>query len=213
MKHIYLVQHGETDYNKRHINQGSEIDVTMNHKGVLQAQKTAEYLKTRGPFDIIYASPSIRTTQTATLISTQTQTPIVYNDLLLEKRNGKLAGMDKKDPVYIDYNAYKKSLKGNDPIENKLNEELYANEADKKFDIGKETESELRQRCHDFIDILIDSPHSRIIVTGHASMLCCLIKTLFKIPHVSNAGNCFISYLQCNVDGFKMITEPNILHL
>ncbi len=62
IKIIYLIRHGETDYNKQGIVQGSGIDAELNETG--HAQAAAFYHAYKGvKFDKIYTSALIRTQQ------------------------------------------------------------------------------------------------------------------------------------------------------
>jgi len=63
MKKIYLIRHGQTEYNKRNIVQGGTIDASLNDTGKLQGQAFFEYYK-EVPFDIVYTSALIRTKET-----------------------------------------------------------------------------------------------------------------------------------------------------
>lgn len=62
-KEIYLIRHGETEYNKRGIVQGSGIDADLNETGRNQAEA---FHKKYGdvPFEKVYTSALIRTHQT-----------------------------------------------------------------------------------------------------------------------------------------------------
>ena len=62
-KEIYLIRHGETEYNKRGIVQGSGIDADLNETGRRQAEAFFNYYK-EIPFQKIYTSALIRTYQT-----------------------------------------------------------------------------------------------------------------------------------------------------
>lgn len=62
-KTIYLIRHGETEYNRLGIVQGSGVDATLNDIGIAQATafyQTYQYI----PFDKIYTSTLQRTVQT-----------------------------------------------------------------------------------------------------------------------------------------------------
>ena len=61
-KTIYLIRHGETDYNRRGIVQGSGIDADLNDIGEAQALAFFESYQ-HVPFDKIYTSKLKRTTQ------------------------------------------------------------------------------------------------------------------------------------------------------
>ncbi|MDX2189368.1 MAG: histidine phosphatase family protein [Bacteroidota bacterium] len=62
MKNIYLIRHGQTDYNLRGIVQGSRVDTSLNETGQKQAQMFFEAYK-HVPFDKIYTSKLKRTVE------------------------------------------------------------------------------------------------------------------------------------------------------
>jgi len=61
-KHIYLIRHGQTDYNKMGIVQGSGVDTDLNDKGLAQARLFFEKYKSV-PFDKVYTSKLKRAIQ------------------------------------------------------------------------------------------------------------------------------------------------------
>ncbi|MEE9372204.1 MAG: histidine phosphatase family protein [Saprospiraceae bacterium] len=63
-KIIFCLRHGQTDYNKNGIVQGSGIDSDLNEMGRLQAQQFYDYYKKRIKFDLIIYSALKRTKQT-----------------------------------------------------------------------------------------------------------------------------------------------------
>ena len=60
---LYIIRHAETEYNKKGIIQGSEVDSDINHVGESQANSFYEYYKDIN-FDKIYVSDLKRTFQT-----------------------------------------------------------------------------------------------------------------------------------------------------
>lgn len=66
---LYLVRHGETDYNRHGIVQGSGIDSEINAKGRAQARALADRLAPVG-VDALYASTLHRAKQTADILAT-----------------------------------------------------------------------------------------------------------------------------------------------
>jgi 2,3-bisphosphoglycerate-dependent phosphoglycerate mutase len=62
IKKIYLIRHGETEYNRLGIVQGSGIDAHLNATGQQQASAFFEYYKNE-TFDKIYTSALVRTHQ------------------------------------------------------------------------------------------------------------------------------------------------------
>jgi len=61
-KKIYLVRHGQTDYNLRGIVQGSGIDASLNERGHKQAEEFYESYRDI-PFDKVYTSTLRRTVE------------------------------------------------------------------------------------------------------------------------------------------------------
>ena len=62
-KKIYIVRHGQTDFNLQNIVQGSGVDSSLNQRGLAQAKAFFEYYKDV-PFDKIYTSTLKRTKET-----------------------------------------------------------------------------------------------------------------------------------------------------
>jgi broad specificity phosphatase PhoE len=61
-KKIYLIRHGQTDYNLQNIVQGSGVDTDLNDRGRQQAQAFFERYK-EVPFQKVYTSALKRTHQ------------------------------------------------------------------------------------------------------------------------------------------------------
>ncbi|MCF8254151.1 MAG: histidine phosphatase family protein [Bacteroidia bacterium] len=61
-KLLYIIRHGETDFNRLGIVQGSGIDMPLNDLGILQAKRFYDYYKDI-QFSKIYTSSLIRTQQ------------------------------------------------------------------------------------------------------------------------------------------------------
>jgi probable phosphoglycerate mutase len=92
---IYLVRHGETDWNLNHRFQGRS-DVPLNETGRKQANALALMLK-NDPINAIYASPLIRALETARLIKTfHPQIPIIEQEGIIEMDLGEFEGMEGK---------------------------------------------------------------------------------------------------------------------
>ena len=78
MSYVYLVRHGETDWNRTHRIQGSS-DIPLNDTGRAQAARTAALLARR-QWDAIYSSPLSRAFETATI--TDSTTPDWYEEIV-----------------------------------------------------------------------------------------------------------------------------------
>ncbi|MFA6301212.1 MAG: histidine phosphatase family protein [Candidatus Paceibacterota bacterium] len=85
-KVIYFVRHGQTEANLAGVRQGE--GGSLSAKGREQALATAKrFPKQKGRPDIIYASPFLRTKETAEIIAKELNLKIKYTDLLKERKN------------------------------------------------------------------------------------------------------------------------------
>lgn len=92
---IHFVRHGETEYNVLGISQG-QLDIPLNEKGLAQAKKLKEQLKSYH-FDVIYTSPLVRASKTAEIINEYHGVKIVVDDRLKEFYAGKRQGTKASD--------------------------------------------------------------------------------------------------------------------
>ena len=90
---IYLVRHGETDWNLAKRIQGS-TDIPLNDTGRAQAATTGQLLDRRS-WDAIYSSPLGRARETAEIIARETglDSPVLV-DALVERQYGDAEGLD-----------------------------------------------------------------------------------------------------------------------
>ena len=93
---IYVVRHGQTDWNKKGILLGS-TNRPLNSKGKEQALQLREKLKNI-KFDFIISSSLERAITTAKIATTNTK--IIENDNLQERDYGKLEGTKPKNIAY-----------------------------------------------------------------------------------------------------------------
>ncbi len=87
---LFVVRHGQTDWNLEHRAQGS-VDIPLNATGILQAEEARDKLAGM-QFDICYASPLRRAKKTAEIIVGD-KCPIIYNRLLVERCFGDFEGL------------------------------------------------------------------------------------------------------------------------
>ena len=89
---IYLLRHGQTDWNARHKLQG-RTDIPLNQAGRQMAQKAHDdYLNVH--FDICYTSPLLRARETAELLLEGRDVPIYTDDRLMEMSFGEYEGIE-----------------------------------------------------------------------------------------------------------------------
>lgn len=88
---LYIVRHGQTDWNIKKQSQGV-ADIELNATGIAQAEALAEDIRRRGlKFDVVYASPLRRAKKTAEII-TGNRPDIIYDRRLVERDYGELEG-------------------------------------------------------------------------------------------------------------------------
>lgn len=96
---IYVLRHGQTDYNVRNVYQG-QIDVPLNDVGIEQAKEIAK--KFNGiKVDAILVSPLTRAKQTAQYVSEVTKVPIVIEKDLIERSFGDMEGHHNREDCNI----------------------------------------------------------------------------------------------------------------
>jgi len=66
---LFLVRHGQTDYNLKHLLQGSGINSSLNQTGQNEAEKLKNTEKLLMKTDMIYSSPLERAVQTGEIVT------------------------------------------------------------------------------------------------------------------------------------------------
>lgn len=102
---IYMVRHGETDWNKAKKVQG-RADIPLNAYGRELAEKTAEGLQDV-PFDLAYTSPLSRAKETAQIILKGKNIPLIEDPKIQEICFGEYEGIvyrgEEKSPQSIEF--------------------------------------------------------------------------------------------------------------
>lgn len=157
-KTIYFLRHGETDYNRRKIVQGSGVDSELNDWGHRQAQAFYDYYQNL-PFEVVITSFLQRTHQTAHPFIAQ-GIPWEQNPDINEINWGVHEGRE-SEPWMID--AYK----------NLITE--WKNENFTAALEGGESALSLARRSQRFIDGLRTRPEELLLVCSHGRALRCLM--------------------------------------
>lgn len=87
---LYIVRHGETDWNAEGKTQG-ESDIPINNKGIKQAKALNKNLKDV-KFNAVFSSDLVRAQRTAEIIAMERKLAVKTSYLLRERRYGKLDG-------------------------------------------------------------------------------------------------------------------------
>lgn len=88
---LYLIRHGETDYNKNRRIQG-QCDIELNEYGRELARVTAEGLKDVS-FDVVFTSPLKRAKETAQIIIDGREIPVIEDERIQEIGFGEYEGL------------------------------------------------------------------------------------------------------------------------
>lgn len=149
---IYLVRHGETDFNKKDVLQGQSQNPQLNETGVRQATTLKNKLKDI-KFDVCFTSPMIRTWSTA-MILVGDRVEIKEDKRLIERYFGDLEGK----PV-LSYDSHKY-------WDYKLNSN----------DENIEPIQDIFKRCNDFLNDLKKNYNddNTILIVSHSATIRCL---------------------------------------
>lgn len=91
---LYIVRHGQTDWNLNGLTQG-QTDIPLNPAGIKQAKELGDDLK-HILFDAIFSSDLIRAKRTAEIITFERNLAVQTTKLLRERRYGEQEGKDDK---------------------------------------------------------------------------------------------------------------------
>lgn len=159
---IYLIRHGETDYNLQHKIQGI-TDTVLNETGIKQAKSTkVEFDKL--DIDLIICSTLTRAKQTADILNEDKQIKTIYSDLLVERNFGILEGEYKTEEEF-------KKLMKDDSVSVK----------------DMETLPMLYNRAKIIIDKVIKEYNSKnVCIVTHGGFALALEKYIFEITNINN---------------------------
>ena len=176
LKEIYLIRHGQTDYNIRGIVQGRGVDSDLNATGLQQADAFYDAYKDI-PFELVFTSELKRTSQTVSKFISN-GIPHIADGALDEINWGDYEGVSLNKDMeqrYLSIIADWRS--GNIHV---------------KID-GGESAYDLHQRQLPFIEKLRLLPQNKILICSHGrsirAMLCALtnkpISIMDDFPHLN----------------------------
>lgn len=97
--HLILLRHGESVGNAEKRHQG-QADYPLTALGRDQSRKLGEYWQARNThFDRMISSPLLRARETAEILQEYFDLEILFNPLLMERDNGKLAGLTHQEAL------------------------------------------------------------------------------------------------------------------
>lgn len=156
---LYLIRHGETEFNVKGIIMG-QADSPLTAKGIQQAQSLTERLRDV-EFDACYTSDLPRASTTAEIVCSMRKIPLYEVESLRERNWGKFSG--------IPYEQFAKEYEEKIESEKQLNEkELW----DFKVHADIESNSELNKRFEQCLtDIGKSNQGKTLLVVTHGGCL------------------------------------------
>lgn len=178
-KVFYIFRHGETDFNREGRWQGAGLDPELNLAGITQAHLLAETLRPLN-LQIIYSSPLQRALQTAEIIGSELNIPVVVNNELIEGNFGINEGQYHKDIILTE--------------EYKTWRNLDADYIHFRFE-GGESKFEIMQRMFGAVSELLKTPEDVIGISSHsAAIRYLLLQFGLQIPRLENGALIRLAY-------------------
>ncbi len=195
---LYLVRHGETDWNKVKKIQG-QVDIPLNQFGKHLAEETAEGLRDI-PFDLCISSPLSRAHETARIILERKDVPIIEDarieEMAFGEYEGKCCARDNWE-LPEDFHRF-----FNDPA---------------GFEPGKGGESfaDVKKRTGEFLESLYkkaEDVYGNILITTHGAALAGILNNIRKEPLEKYWGigvhsNCGVTEVEVKNGEAKILSE------
>lgn len=199
---IYLMRHGETEWNRTGRLQG-QSDIPLNEFGIRLAGKTAEGLKDVN-FDAVFSSPLQRALKTAEIVAGSRAVTVETDERLREIYFGSGEG------------ARFDEAKGNEshPLHNFFcRPEVYFpdGEAESFGDVKARADAFLKDRIFP-----LESRADRVLIVAHGAFNRCVLNTVANIPDRDfwkiNLPNCAVSKLSLEKGRLRILEESRVYY-
>lgn len=200
---LYIIRHGETDWNAGKRLQG-RTDIELNSEGKRLAKITSDALADV-PFTRIYTSPLKRAYETALLIKRDRDIPIIKEERIIEISFGEYEGLS-----YSKDNYTVKDLQFMNFFENP-----------KEYNPPKDAESidELCARTSDFLEKLVHNKNMEdevILISTHGAALRGILSSIYGIGREDfwNGGvhrNCAVTIVDVQ-NGITSVLEEGKIY-
>ena len=199
---LYIIRHGETEWNKMGKMQG-KTDISLSEDGRKLAQKTADGLKNI-KFDYIFSSPLERAYETACILKGTRELPIVVDERIKEIGFGVLEGAD-----FIKIRGDKTS---------KFTAFFDAPEVYEAPE-GGESIQEVCDRAEDFLKEIIEKHKNdeRIMIVAHGAVNKAMMHYIRKneikdLWEGSLQRNCGVTIVDCRDGQFDVIADNKVFY-
>lgn len=196
---LYMIRHGETDWNKTRRLQG-QTDIPLNDFGRHLAMETAPALKDV-PFDLAFSSPLSRAVETAHIILGDRNIPIIKDSRIEEMCFGSYEGL---------------RCKGEDIQISDPEFDNFFNAPDRYIPPeGGESFAEFSKRLEDFLtELYTDEKYQdkTILISTHGAALCGLLRLIRResLEHFWGRGvhkNCGITTVEITHNKARILSE------
>lgn len=165
MLRLYLVRHGETDWNAEGRMQGHS-DIALNANGLAQARRLAGRLTEEGDFSALYSSPLLRASRTAEMIGERLGLSVTLDARLIEHHIGQLEGLtlgDIKEKFPDIYKAWRGGG-ARQPLP------------------GEEARADFQARLREFVeDVRTRHAEDQVIAVTHGGAMSMCLATLLNL--------------------------------
>ena len=201
MLYLYIVRHGETEWNKEGRMQG-RLNSNLTSKGKKYARALGERLKDT-EFAHIISSPSGRTLETVQLIKGDRDIPIMTDERIMEINLGSWQGMKKDDLKKLYPNEY----------------EHFINKPDDHQIEGAETLSEMSKRAMEFLtDLKGSRDNENLLIVTHGRFISALyaifkgveLKDIWAMPTVEGTS---LTIVKLDQGQFEVLLEADMSHV
>ena len=195
---LILARHGETDWNKNGLLQGSSDFAKLNNVGKKQAKALGKALL-KFNVDIIYSSPLKRASETAEIINKILKKEIVFDDALKERGWGDWEGRD----AAVEFLRLEKM-----DIRTRFNFMPPNGESWKEFEI----------RLIKSVEKIVENNNDkRVLIVTHGGSIRALVPVIKKVPREQTLhlkfANTSISIFKLNKDDVEEELINDIAHL
>jgi probable phosphoglycerate mutase len=187
---IGFIRHGATEWNKEGRLQG-QTDTALAVEGIQQAELLAQRLAHDNNWDGIISSDLSRASQTAEIISRQTQIPILGFDVRIRERAfGQLEGTTEKERIERWGEQYTGMELGREPIDALLK---------RGFALLRELEEQHAGK--------------RILLVTHGGFIAPVLMNLLNDPLKDHLQNTSLSIIERNGEGWSSLLLNCSAHL
>lgn len=185
---IYLIRHGQTDWNIQGKIQGS-CDIPLNETGIRQAVQLTEGMKSR-PVTRIFSSTLSRAMETARAVSRSQNVEIIPMDSLMEMGFGKWEGMTRDEML----EAYPQEYRS-----------WCLNPGD-STPPGGESQREVTDRCRAAVKEILRVTEGRedAAVISHGATIVHLIASM--VPEATEAGDIIVENASITTINYNPLT-------